>query len=233
MTSRRSVKDILYEQVGRLAKSIANAKRLELVELLCQSPKAVETLAGEAGISVKLASAHLKELRLAHVVEADRQGRQVIYRISCPEVAGLLVSIRALAADRLIELRHSMQHLSAQAAHWTDRDSETLSRKAGRGEISVLDVRPAAEYRQRHIAFARSIPLPELSSRLHELPQDKPVVAYCRGPFCQMAVEAVQLLTHAGFEAYLWQEGAANWIAHDTPDLTPARREETGLHLQR
>lgn len=213
MNSRRSVKDMLYEQVGRLAKSMANAKRLELIELLCQAPKSVEMLAAEAGISVKLASAHLKELRMAHVVDTEKQGRQVIYRISCPEVAGLLVSLRALAEDRLFELQHSMRELAESSEPWIETDGEALWRKAKRGEITVIDVRPVAEYKVRHLPFARSIPLSELREKLKELPKDKPVIAYCRGPFCLMSAEAVAMLKECGFKAYQWREGAADWIA--------------------
>lgn len=220
MISRRGIKDALYEQVGRLAKSMANAKRLELVELLCQAPKSVETLANEAGISVKLASAHLKELRLAHVVDTEKQGRQVIYRISCPEVAGLLVNLRMLATDRLFELQHSLQQVAQSGEPWTQTDAETLLRKAKRGEVTVVDVRPASEYDESHLPHARSIPLPELAKRLRELPKDKPVVAYCRGPFCFMSADAVTLLKKAGYEAYHWREGPADWLATKTQTIS-------------
>ena len=134
MTLRRTLKDMLYGQVGNLVKGMANAKRLELVELLCQAPKSVDTLATEAGISVKLASAHLKELRLAHLVEAERQGRQMIYRIACPEVAGLLVMMRSLAHDRSYELKHALQEITATAALWTAADDQTLLLQARRAQ---------------------------------------------------------------------------------------------------
>lgn len=221
--NRRLLKDVLYEQVGRLAKSMANAKRLELIELLCQGAKPVETLAREAEISIKLASAHLKELRLAHLVETERQGRQVIYRIACPEVAGLLVSIRALAAERLFELQHSMRQLAASGEPWTQTDGPTLLRKARRGEVTVIDVRPAAEYAERHLPFARSIPLAELARRMKELPKGKPVVAYCRGPFCMWSGDAVKLLKQAGFKAYHWNEGPAEWLARGDNNMELAR----------
>ncbi|MBP9799113.1 MAG: ArsR family transcriptional regulator [Sterolibacterium sp.] len=213
MSSRRVLKDLLYEQVGRLVKGMANAKRLELVELLCQAPKSVETLATEAGISVKLASAHLKELRLAHLVDTEKQGRQVIYRIACPEVAGLLVMMRTLAEDRLFELQHSLKELSGSSEPWVETDSETLWHRAQHGEVTVIDVRPVLEYAQRHLPYARSMPLAELKAHLKDIPKDKPVVAYCRGPFCALSVEAVKLLQAEGFQAYQWREGAADWIA--------------------
>lgn len=220
MTS--SLKDMLYEHVGRLAKGVANAKRLELIELLCQSPKSVEVLAAEASISVKLASAHLKELRLVHLVETDRQGRQIIYRLACPEVAGVLVSLRALAEHRLLELQHSMQQLADASDLWPAQDGAALWRKAKRGDVILIDVRPLEEYQQRHLPFARSIPLTDLNKQLKQLPKDKPVVAYCRGPFCSMSADAVNLLKKKGFNAYRWQEGAADWIA-DKSDMTEIR----------
>ena len=216
MALRRALKDLLYEQVGNLVKGMANAKRLELVELLCQAPKSVETLASEAGISVKLASAHLKELRLAHLVEADRRGRQMIYQISCPEVAGLLVMVRGLAQNRSYELKHALREMAATAALWPAEDDQTLLKQAKRGEINLIDVRPASEFVARHLPYARSIPLMELSARLAELPPGKPVVAYCRGPFCSFSVEAVRFLRDKGFEAFQWQAGAADWISADT-----------------
>lgn len=224
MQARRLLKDALYEQVGRLAKSMANAKRLELVELLCQSPKSVEMLAGQANISVKLASAHLKELRMAHVVDTEKQGRQVIYRISCPEVAGLLVNLRNLAAHRLFEMQHSLHEMATSGEPWTQTDGETLWRKAKRGEVTVVDVRPASEFEARHLPYARSIPLDELSKRLRELPKGKPVVSYCRGPFCLMSADAVNLLKKAGYTAYHWREGAADWLAGDAPTVSASTR---------
>jgi rhodanese-related sulfurtransferase/DNA-binding transcriptional ArsR family regulator len=212
--STTTIKDVLYAQVGRLAKSMANAKRLELVELLCQAPKSVDALATEAGISITLASAHLKELRLAHVVESEKVGRQVIYRISCPEVAGLLVAMRSLAQDRLADLRDTLQQKDGHAT-WDEKSGSELAQQAERGEIVVIDVRPVGEFSERHLPNAVSMPLAELPKRLRELPKDKPVIAYCRGPFCLMSLDAVKKLRAAGFDAWVWREGAADWIAGD------------------
>lgn len=222
--SSSSIKDTLYAQVGRLAKSMANAKRLELVELLCQAPKSVDALATEAGISITLASAHLKELRLAHVVESEKVGRQVIYRISCPEVAGLLVAMRSLAQDRLADLRDTLQQKDGNSA-WDEKSGTQLAQQATRGEITVIDVRPVGEFTERHLPNALSLPLADLPKRLGELPQGKPVIAYCRGPFCSMSVEAVKKLRAAGFDAWVWREGAADWIASDTAAPTPANKK--------
>lgn len=215
MNIRNTIKDTLYGQVERLAKGMASAKRLELVELLCQSPKSVETLASEAGISMKLASAHLKELRLAHLVEADRQGRQMIYRIACPEVAQLLVALRMLAKDRLLESQQAIQQLDAVSDYWTVPSAESLCQQSKRGEIFILDVRPFSEYEQRHLPCAHSIPIFELSARMGEIPQQLSIVVCGRGPYCQLATEAIVQLKDAGYRAYKWQQGAADWLAAD------------------
>jgi rhodanese-related sulfurtransferase/DNA-binding transcriptional ArsR family regulator len=205
----------LYEQLARLAKSVANPLRLELIELLCQSPKPVEALALQAGIAVNLTSAHLKELRLANLVKSEKVGRQVIYRLASPHVAGLLVVMRNIAADRFLELQDALRKLHGSSEPWTKTDGPTLLKKARSGEVTVLDVRPAEEYETRHLPHARNIPIQELSKRIRELPKGKPVVAYCRGPYCLWSSDAVTLLQKAGYEAYHWDDGPSNWLAND------------------
>lgn len=202
MNSNRQIKDALFEQVARIGKAVSSPKRLELIELLCQAPKPVETLAREASISVKLASAHLKELRTAHLVETERSGKQIIYRIASAEVPRFWTLMRMLAEDRLFELQDALRTIAASAAEWQPESRQELLRKAKNGEVTVIDVRPQSEYDARHIPFARSVPLAELRARLAELPKDKPVVAYCRGPYCLMSADAVALLNEQGFTAY-------------------------------
>lgn len=213
MSTNREIKDALFEQVARIAKAVASPKRLELVELLCQAPMAVETLASEAGISVKLASAHLKELRTARLVDTERQGKRIIYRIASPEVPRFWVLLRTLAEDRLFELQDALRQLSAANGEWRGESHEELLRKARDGDVVVIDVRPVKEYEQAHLPFARSIPLPELRTRLADLPKDKPIVAYCRGPYCLMSVDAVQLLQEHGYTALQLRAGVNEWTA--------------------
>ena len=213
MITKRIFKDNLYEQVARIAKAVANPKRLELVELLCQAPKAVEVLAREAGISMKLASAHLKALKAARLVVGERQGKNITYRLTTNDVARLWVTIRLLAEDRLLELQHAVQQLRQSAQEWDASNQAELLRKARNGDVVVIDVRPADEYDAGHLPYARSIPLAELKTRLKELPRKKPVVAYCRGPFCLMAVDAVRLLNELGFDALHLRDGVAEWNA--------------------
>ncbi len=213
MSTNRHIKDALYEQVARIAKAAASPKRLELIELLSQSPKTVEHLAREAEISVKLASAHLKELKGARLVDAERQGRYIVYRVASDEVSRFWVTIRLLAEDRLFELQEALRKLSAATHEWVGNSHKELLSKARSGEVVVIDVRPSEEFDSGHVPFARSIPLPELKSRLEELPKDKQVIAYCRGPFCLMSADAVKLLRAQGFDAVQLRDGVAEWSA--------------------
>lgn len=207
----RRLKDLLYEQVARIGKAACSPKRLELIELLCQGEKTVEMLAREAAISMKLASAHLRELRAAHLVETERQGKNVIYRIANRAVADFWVAIRSLAEDRLGELRQALEQIASNPKELAPQNRDSLVKLAKKGEIVVIDVRPATEYAAAHLPFARSIPLDELESRLAELPAGKTVVAYCRGPYCLMAKDAVALLRQQGYDALRLPEGVAEW----------------------
>ncbi len=211
MDNSRRTKDLLYEQVSRIGKAASSPKRLELIELLCQGEKTVETLARETSISMKLASAHLRELRSAHLVETEKQGKNVRYRIANRAVAEFWVSIRSLAEDRLVELKMALAQLAANPQDLRPQDRESLVRLAEKGDVVVLDVRPSAEYDAAHLPYAQSMPMEELKSRLAELPQGKTIVAYCRGPYCLMAREAVQLLKQQGFDAVHLPEGVAEW----------------------
>ena len=215
MTPQRTIKDSLYGQLARLTKSLSHPKRLELIDLLCQSPKSVEQLAESSGIGMTLASSHLKELRLAHIVDSQKQGRQVIYRLACPQTASLLVMLRSIAADCLLELQDALDKMNGSAEPWVQTDGATLLKKAKRGEVTVLDVRPSQEFQARHLPHARNIPVAELAKRLREVPKSKPVIAYCRGPYCLWSAEAVRLLKESGYRAYSWPEGGADWIASD------------------
>lgn len=211
MNAHRALKDSLYEQVARMAKALASPKRLELIELLMQAPKSVDLLAREAGISIKLASAHLKALRGARLVETERQGKSIIYRIASPDLARLWVLLRTLAEDRLFELQDALRSLTAAGDAWRGEDRAALLRKARDGEVVVIDVRPPSEFAQSHFPHARSMPLEELRVRLAELPRDKPIVAYCRGAYCLMSADAVRLLKEHGYTAQQLREGVAEW----------------------
>ena len=213
----REVKDRLYEQVSRIGKALASPKRLELVELLCQGERSVDSLAQQADISVKLTSAHLKELRAARLVESRKDGRYVIYRLSDPGVAELWVTLRSAAEERLLELQMALRSLVTAGTELIGVERNVILKQARDGAVVVIDVRPGVEFEAGHLPYARSLPLPELKKRLKELPKDKPVVAYCRGPFCMMANEAVALLLKHGYWAFRLDDGVAEWRAKGLP----------------
>jgi rhodanese-related sulfurtransferase/DNA-binding transcriptional ArsR family regulator len=211
------LKSHLYEQVARIGRALASPKRLELIELLCQGEKTVETLAAQAEISVKLASAHLKELRLARLVEAQKDGKYVRYRLGDTGVADLWVALRSQAEERLVELQVALANIVTHGDDLQGMDRRSILKKAASGEVLVLDVRPAEEYASAHLPHARSLPVDELKKRLSEVPKEVPVVAYCRGPFCLMARDAVELLRKRGYRAMHLTDGVAEWRAQGLP----------------
>lgn len=218
---KRALKDLLYEQVARVGKALASPKRLEILEMLAQGEKAVETLAGEAALDIKLASAHLKALKEARLVQVRREGKRMIYRLSGDDVAQLGITLRQVAGEHLLELRLALQGMMAEPEALTQLGRKALLAQARRGEVVVLDVRPAAEFDTAHLPHARSLPLPELAQRLAELPRGVEIVAYCRGPFCLMADEAVQLLRAQGHRARKLPEGVREWQAAGLPVTRP------------
>jgi rhodanese-related sulfurtransferase len=221
----RQIKNLLYEQVATISKAVASPKRLELVELLCQSEKSVEALAKQAQISVKLASAHLRQLRTARLVATRRDGKYVYYRLIDHTVADFWVGLRQLAEERLLELQRGLAQLAGGERELEPLDRGALLEKARRGEIVILDVRPEEEFLASHLPFARCMPLAELRRRLKELPKGKPVVVYCRGPFCLMAGEAVELLRKKGYRAQRLEDGVAEWRARGLALSTAGPRQ--------
>jgi rhodanese-related sulfurtransferase len=213
----RELKNHLYEQVARIGKAVASPKRLELIELLCQGEKTVEMLATQSEISVKLASAHLKELRLARLVETRKDGKYVLYRLASTSVADLWVNLRSEAEERLVELQMALASLVEHGDDLQGVSRTDILRRAAAGEVLVLDVRPGDEYAVAHLPHARSLPLDELKKRVAELPKGMPVVAYCRGPFCLMARDAVELLRKKGYQAFHLTDGVAEWRARGLP----------------
>ena len=213
----RKINDLLFEQVARVGKAVASPKRLELLDLLSQGEKSVEALASNASIDIKLASAHLKVLKEARLVEAQREGRFINYRLSGDDIVALLFSLRSVAQKHLVELRVALEQMSSAPERLTAESRASLLEKAREGEVIVIDVRPAVEYRAGHLPFARSMPLMEIEQRLAELPAGKEIVAYCRGPFCLMSEEAVALLRKKGMTARRITDGVAEWAAEGLP----------------
>ena len=209
----RNLKDLLYEQVARVGKALASPKRLEMLEMLAQGEKSVETVAEAVAIDIKLASAHLKALKEARLVQSRRDGKRMLYRLSGQDVAQLGVTLRQVAEEHLLELRMALQQMMAEPDRLAQFGRKELLTQAKRGDVVVIDVRPQNEYDTAHLPYARSIPLTELTHRLAELPRDTEIVAYCRGPYCVMAIEAVALLRKRGYTAHRLEHGVADWRA--------------------
>jgi rhodanese-related sulfurtransferase len=212
-TPHRRFKDSIYEQLARLGKAVSAPKRLELLDLLCQSPRTVEALAEQASLSIANASQHLQVLRAARLVEAEKEGLYVRYRIAGDDVVRVLVALRGLAESRIAEVGQVARAYFEERGAPEAIDAEELLRRLESGEVTVLDVRPVEEYRAGHVPGALSIPVAELKARLKEVPKGRDVVAYCRGPCCVMAVEAVELLRKKGFKAQHMTQGVADFRA--------------------
>ena len=211
-TSRR-FKDAIYEQFARIGKAVAASKRLELLDLLCQGPRTVEVLAGQAGLSVGNASQHLQILRAARLIDAEKKGLYVEYRVADDEVRRFFFALRGLAESRLAEIdKVTTQFFDPRGAP-ESIDGDELLRRVRNGEVTILDVRPAEEYQAGHIPGALSVPVADLRARLEELPKGRDFVAYCRGPYCVLAVEAVELLRRKGFKAHRLEQGVLEWRA--------------------
>jgi len=209
----RETKTALFDEFARAAKALASGRRIELVDVLANGERTVEALAGEVGLSVANTSQHLQILRQAGLVSSRREGTSVHYRLAAPEVFELWRTLRTLAASRLAEVER------LTAAYLGSRDElepvtrEELARRLQDGDLVVLDVRPATEYAAGHLPGAVSIPVGELRRRLAELPAGREVVAYCRGPYCAFAHEAVSVLRDEGYAARRLEDGLPEWQA--------------------
>jgi rhodanese-related sulfurtransferase len=207
----RQVKEGLYDQFARIGKAVAHPKRIELLDLLCQGERSVDVLAQAAALSVTNASAHLKVLREARLVETRREGTRVYYRLGSESVCELFFSVRDLAAERYAEVEMMVRDYFEARDQLEPVTRHELLTRADDGSVLVLDVRPSEEYAAGHIPGALSIPLAELETRLADLPPGAEIVAYCRGPYCVLAPQALGLLRRHGFDARRLQDGLPEW----------------------
>jgi rhodanese-related sulfurtransferase len=217
MGGNRRFTDAIYDQFARVGRTVASPKRIEMLDLLCQGPRSVESLAAMTGLSEANASQHLKVLRTARLVEAEKSGVRVIYRLSGKEVADFIRSLRIVAETRLAEVEQTVRSLLKGRKESEAADREELLRRVRDGAVTVLDVRPAGEFHSGHLPRAISIPLEQLASRLGELPKDRQVVAYCRGPYCVMGLDAVEQLRAHGYHAVRLDIGVVDWQARGLP----------------
>lgn len=210
----RTRKSELFEQFARVGKALGNGKRLELLDLLTQGERSVETLAAAAGLGLSTTSAHLQALRQAGLVSTRRDGNRIHYDIAGPDILRLYSLLRSVAQDHVADVEPKrIAYLGLQGARAGEEDitREELLARARAGTVTVLDVRPGEEYSAAHIPGALSIPLDQLRGRLCELPGDREVVAYCRGAYCVLAYEAVDLLHSTGRRARRLNEGMLEW----------------------
>jgi rhodanese-related sulfurtransferase len=207
--SSREAKDGLFEAIALMGKAFASPVRLELLDLLAQAPRSVEELARLSGQSRANASQHLQALRAAGMVTRTRAGTRVRYALAGDEALRLWLALREASAARLAEVERAAGEYLGEDVDSIGRDE--LARRLEHGDVVLVDVRPEAEYDAGHIEGAKSVPLDELERRLAELPPDAEIVAYCRGPYCAYAHEAVRQLHAAGRSARRLEEGWPEW----------------------
>lgn len=220
MSDRVARKAQVYEQIARVAKALANGKRLELLDLLSQAERTVEGLARAAGLGITTTSAHLQSMKQGGLVATRRDGTRIFYRLAGDDVAALYARLRTVATDRLADVAVAAAAFLGPPTEQISR--EELLRRADTGEITVLDVRPPEEYAAGHIPGAVSIPLGELAHRLAEPPEGLDIVAYCRGAHCVLAPDAVRLLTAHGRPARRLTTGMLEWRIDGLPVQTAA-----------
>jgi rhodanese-related sulfurtransferase/DNA-binding HxlR family transcriptional regulator len=222
MEDRRS-KDTLFEAIALMGKAFASPRRLEMLDLLAQGPRTVDQLARASEQSTANASQHLQALHAAGVVTRERKGTRVRYALAGEDVLGLWLALRGASATRLAEVERAAREYLGEPVEAIGR--EDLLERLERGDVVLVDVRPEEEFSAGHIEGARSVPLEELERRIAELPADREIVAYCRGPFCAYAHEAVRQLQAAGRSASRLEEGWPEWrLAEASTDKTSNRR---------
>jgi rhodanese-related sulfurtransferase/DNA-binding transcriptional ArsR family regulator len=219
--AKRHFKDRLYAEFARIGKAMASPHRLEVLEVLAQGERTVESLATETGLSVANASRHLQQLRQAQLVQARRDGLFVHYRLAGPEVVRLVLALRRVGEQHLAEIDRVVRDFLGERDDFEPVSPSELAQLMKRGEVVLLDVRPVQEFAAGHIAGARSVPVADIEGRLGELPSDTEYVAYCRGPYCVFADEAVALLRANGRKARRLSEGYPEWQLAGRPVQAP------------
>jgi len=212
-TSPTRFKTAIYELIAQVGKAAANPVRLEILDLLAQAPRTVEAIAGEIGHSIANTSQHLQVLRSARLVATEKAGLYVTYRLTDTLVADFVLRLRTLAQARMAEIDQVRRDYLDRRGVMDGVGQQDLIRKVRSGEVTVVDVRPGTEFDAGHLPNAVSIPLGELKKRLREIPRDREVVAYCRGPYCVMATDAVALLRARGYRAQALEQGVTEWRA--------------------
>jgi rhodanese-related sulfurtransferase/biotin operon repressor len=212
-----SARDNLFQQIALVAQAIANPHRLELLDLLMQAPRSVEQLAQASAMSVANTSQHLQRLKQAGLVIGERQGTTVIYRLTDPVIIRLWYEIRQVALSQLASVERALDQYRPQRRQLPVISLAAVQTGIARGDIYLLDVRPLEEFAAGHLPGAVAIPLAELPQRINELPIDKLIVTYCRGPLCRYADEALLLILESGRRGARLEEGVAEWLVAGYP----------------
>jgi len=208
---KRAFKNRLYEQFARIGKALSSAHRLELLEVLAQGEHSVETLAQETGMPVANASQHLQVLRAAQLVDVRREGVYMYYRLADERVFRLWQAMREVGESLIAEIERIVQTYLHERTRLQPISAEELRQRLVEGDVILLDVRPVEEYQASHLPGALSMPVTDLEARLPELPREKEVVAYCRGPYCVFADEAVAILQSNGYQERRLAQGLPDW----------------------
>jgi rhodanese-related sulfurtransferase/DNA-binding transcriptional ArsR family regulator len=207
----RAAKEALFEALASVGKAMSSGRRAEIVDLLAQGERSVEDVAAEIGQSVANTSHHLRTLAQAGLVRTRREGTRVIYGLASDQVLQLWTVVREVAGEHVAEVDRLAQAYLGRRDGLQPITRDELARRIRRGEVTVIDVRPAAEYEAGHVEGARSLPIKDLEQRLSALPRDADLVAYCRGPYCVFADDAVRMLRRRGFEARRLEDGFPEW----------------------
>ena len=210
MNPNRRFKDEIYDQFSRIGKAVSSPKRLELLDILCQGERTVEILARETSLTVANTSQHLQVLKNSRLVEQEKKGLYVVYR-PAPMVCEFFFSMRKVAENRIAEIEQIKNRFLEGKKGMEPVDRDALIKRIQNGDVTILDVRPPEEFTAGHIDGALSVPLNELELMLAKLPKNKEIVAYCRGPYCVLSVEAVELLNKKGYHAVRLEEGVQDW----------------------
>jgi rhodanese-related sulfurtransferase/DNA-binding transcriptional ArsR family regulator len=226
--SRQNLKQQIYSQVARIGKVVGHGHRLELLEYLAQGERTVEALAKLAGLSVANTSQHLRVMRQSGLVQARKDGLYVYYSLADDEVVRLLASMRKLAETHLADVDRLVRSYLTVKDELEPIPRRELLERARKGIVTVLDVRPPEEYASGHVPGAVNVPLKELAKRLEELPQGQEIVAYCRGPHCVLAFEAVARLREQGYRARRLEDGFPEWREAGLPVEKSALSESGG-----
>jgi rhodanese-related sulfurtransferase/DNA-binding transcriptional ArsR family regulator len=215
--SSGNFKQDVYAQLARVGKALGHANRLELLEFVAQGPRSVEELANMARLSVANASKHLQELRQAGLVRARKEGLRVFYEVAGPDVVDLLAALREVAETRLAEVDQLLRTYVTARDDLEPIPGPELLKRARMGLVTVLDVRPPEEYKAGHLPGAINVPLEDIARHIKQLPKTREVIAYCRGPYCLLSVDAVALLRKKGFKARRLEDGFPEWKAAGLP----------------